>query len=241
MIGDRLGKPASSSAFMNETMKPIRVAVADDHPVVLEGVKALLRSCPEFELVAEANEGAAALRLICESRPDVAIIDVSMPGMSGVELARSLAHTCPTVKVIALTVHESSAYLKPLIEAGARGYVLKRSAADELPRAIRSVAEGGFYLDPAVAEKAVVAHPGEPDSTLSNAEALSRREAAVLRLIAHGYSNKEIATKLGLSVKSVETYKTRALEKKGIRTRAEIVRYAVQEGWFEEQASENKP
>lgn len=224
---------------MSERVTPIRVAVADDHPVVLEGVKALLSSCSEFELVAEANEGEAAFRLICASSPDVAIIDISMPGMNGVELARSLALACPAVKVIALTVHESSAYLKRLIEAGARGYVLKRSAADELPRAIRAVAEGGFYLDPAVAENAVGPHRAA-DTARDDVDDLSRRETAVLRLIAHGYSNKEIATKLELSVKSVETYKTRALEKKRIRTRAEIVRYAVQEGWFDEQGKEGK-
>lgn len=225
---------------MSECVRPIRVAVADDHPVVLEGVKALLRACHEFELVAEANEGVAALRLISESRPDVAIVDISMPGMNGVELAQSLGRACPAVKVIALTVHESSAYLKPLLEAGVRGYVLKRSAAHELPQAIRSVAKGELYLDPTVAEKALMPHPDAADSIHDDAEALSGREAAVLRMIAHGYSNKEIATKLGLSVKSVETYKTRALEKKRIRTRAEIVRYAVQKGWFDEQENQGE-
>jgi DNA-binding NarL/FixJ family response regulator len=219
-------------------MTRIRVAVADDHPVVLEGVKALLRSCPELELVGEANDGLAALSLICEARPDVAVIDISMPDMNGVELAHSLAERCPSVKVIALTVHESRAYLKPLIEAGARGYLLKRSAADQLPRAIRAVVEGGFYLDPAVAEKAVVAQGAAADGAAASIEDLSPREAAVLKLIAQGFSNKEIATKLRLSVKSVETYKTRGIEKKGIRTRAEIVRYAVQEGWFNGERNE---
>jgi DNA-binding NarL/FixJ family response regulator len=215
-------------------MTRIRVAVADDHPVVLEGVKALLRSCNDVELVAEAYGGATALKLIAELLPDVAVIDVSMPDMNGVELAICLAENCPAVRVIALTVHESRAYLKPLIDAGARGYLLKRSAPDQLPRAIRAVAGGGFYLDPAIAEKAIVSTQSAHDGVPAGVEELSPRETAVLKLIAQGFSNKEIATKLRLSVKSVETYKTRGVEKKRLRTRAEIVRYAIREGWFAE-------
>jgi DNA-binding NarL/FixJ family response regulator len=210
----------------------IRVALADDHPVVLEGVKTLLKSLPNVELVGLAHTGASALEVIAEQAPDIAIIDISMPDISGIELTRQLAERCPDVKVIALTVHESRAYVQPLLKAGARGYLLKRSAADELTRAIRAVSDGGVYLDPAIAEKALSPHSGSaPDGV--EGEDLSAREEDVLRLIAQGLSNKEVAARLGVSVKTAETYKSRAVEKKALRSRADIVRYGAKRGWLD--------
>jgi DNA-binding NarL/FixJ family response regulator len=208
------------------------VALADDHPVVLEGVRTLLKSLPDVELVGLARTGASALELITERVPDVAIIDISMPDMSGIELAKQLSERCPEVKVIALTVHESRAYIRPLLQAGARGYLLKRSAADELTRAIRAVCDGGVYLDPAIAEKALSPHSGSAQDG-AGGEDLSAREEEVLRHLARGLSNKEVASRLGVSVKTVETYKSRATEKKGLKNRADIVRYGVKLGWLD--------
>ena len=136
-------------------MKRIRVAIVDDHPVVLAGIEALLEKVPDIELVGQSSSGDEALLLFRELAPDVAVIDISMPGMTGLELARRLATECPQIKMLALTVHEDRAYVEPLLEAGARGYMLKRSAAEDLVRAIRAVAEGGIYLDPLVAAIAI--------------------------------------------------------------------------------------
>jgi DNA-binding NarL/FixJ family response regulator len=210
----------------------IRVALADDHPVVLAGIKALLQADSMVELVGEASSGTAALALIRNELPDVAVVDISMPGLNGLELARRLAEQCPKVKVIGLTVHEDRAYVQPLLQAGARGYLLKRSAAENLARAVRAVAEGGVYLDPAIADKALGEAAGMNRSPEGEAN-LSAREADVLRLTAQGFSNKEISGRLDVSVKTVETYKMRGAEKLGLRTRAEIVRYAVAHGWLE--------
>jgi DNA-binding NarL/FixJ family response regulator len=216
-------------------MKQIRVALADDHPVVLAGVRALLQEAPEISLVGEATSGAAALQMICDKVPDVAVIDISMPDLNGIHLAERVATSCPEVKLLALTVHEDRAYVQPLLKAGARGYLLKRSAAEDLVRAIRAVAAGGVYLDPAVADRALsdVASGGRAGSALfGNQEALSQRETEVLMLTAQGYSNKEIAAQLSVSAKTVETYKARAAEKLALRTRADIVRYGASQGWL---------
>jgi DNA-binding NarL/FixJ family response regulator len=212
-------------------MTDIRVALADDHPVVLAGIKALLQAAPEISLVGDATTGKAALDLIRRTLPDVAVLDISLPDINGLELARCVAEACPTVRMLALTVHEDRAYVQLLLQAGVRGYLLKRSAAEDLIRAIRAVALGGVYLDPEIADKALpdLAHPeAEP----SGREHLSQREDGVLRLTAQGFSNKEIAARLDVSVKTVETYKARAAEKLNLRTRADIVRYGVAHGWL---------
>jgi DNA-binding NarL/FixJ family response regulator len=214
-------------------MAEIRVALADDHPVVLAGVKALLQAAPEITLVGEATTGAAALAMIRDTLPDVAVIDLSLPDFGGLELARRLTEACPEVRLLALTVHEDRAYVQPLLQAGARGYLLKRSAAEDLIRAIRAISEGGVYLDPAIADKAF--GPADSDVTPAVAEAdLSPRELDVLRLTAQGFSNKEIAARIDVSVKTIETYKARAAEKLNLRTRADIVRYGVARGWMDE-------
>ncbi|MEE7447969.1 DNA-binding response regulator [Methylobacterium radiotolerans] len=213
----------------------IRVALADDHPIVLAGIRTLLNADPEIELVGEATSGSEALPMIHAAEPDVAVVDVSMPGLNGLELTERVAGSCPRTRVLVLTVHEDAAYVQPLLKAGAQGYLLKRSAAEDLLRAVRAVAAGGIYLDPSVASHAM-AHPAAaPQGTDSepSAEVLSPRETDVLRLIAQGFSNKEIARRFDLSVKSIETYKARAAEKLGLRTRAEIIRYAAAHGWLD--------
>jgi DNA-binding NarL/FixJ family response regulator len=215
----------------------IRVALVDDHPVVLAGITALLRTAPDINLVGEAISGGAALQLICETLPDVAVIDISLPDVSGLDLARQLAERCPGVRLLALTVHEDRAYVQPLLQAGARGYVLKRSAAEDLPRAIRAVASGGLYLDPAIADKALRPAAGTGGAGSPDGGPLSQRERDVLRLTAQGFTNKEIAARLEVSVKTVETHRARASEKIGLRTRAQIVRYGARHGWLNDLAA----
>ncbi len=212
-------------------MSKIRVTLADDHPVVLAGIKALIEAVPEMELVGEASDGRAALQLVKATSPDVAVIDVSMPLLTGVDLARAMSEQCPQVKILVLTAHEDRAYAQQLLQAGVRGYLLKRSAAEELVRAIRIVYAGDLHIDPAIAGK-LLSGVGAGTAKLAPGN-LSQREEEVLKLAAQGFSHKEAAVKLALSVKTVETYKARAAEKLGLRTRAEIVRYGASRGWLD--------
>jgi DNA-binding NarL/FixJ family response regulator len=209
----------------------LRVFLADDHPVVREGLKALVSAQPDMELAGEAADGRTACDLVAAAPPDVVILDVSMPGLDGVGAAERLRSECPQVKVLALTFHEDPAYLRRLFEAGAAGYVLKRSAGEDLVRAVRAVAAGGVYVDPALTGRLVGGFLGAADRRPGTAP-LSEREAEVVRLIAAGHSNKEIAGRLEVSVKTVETYKARAFEKLGLSSRAELVRHAVRQGWL---------
>jgi two-component system, NarL family, response regulator NreC len=214
-------------------MTHLRVFLADDHPVVREGLKTLINANPEMEVVGEAADGAAAVSGVAELDPDVVVMDVSMPGINGAKATAMLKDSKPNRKVLALTLHEERSYIRLLLDAGASGYVLKRSAADELIHAIKAVAEGRVYLDPSLAGGVLETLRGKPNVVVSNKAGaeLSDREAEVLRLIALGYSNKEIAAKLELSVKTVETYKKRSVEKLGLRSRVDIVRYAAEQGW----------
>lgn len=213
----------------------LRVFLADDHPVVLAGIKALVTADSGLEVVGEAADGHAALRLASELKPDIAILDISMPGLNGVRVAEMLRTACPRCKILALTVHEDRGYLRQLLEIGVSGYMLKRSAAEELVRAIRAVARGGLYLDPAVAEKAMgMTPPRTARADSPDVSDLSDREIEVLRLTASGHSNKSMAAQLRIGVKTVETYKSRAMEKLGFQTRVELVRYAVNKGWLTE-------
>jgi DNA-binding NarL/FixJ family response regulator len=212
---------------------PLRVLMADDHPIVLAGLKALVQTDPGLEIVGEARDGQAALRLALELRPDVVVLDISMPEMNGAEVARALLAEQPHCRILVLTVHEDRTHLRRLLDAGVAGYLVKRSAADELIRAIHAVAAGGTYLDPAIAGKVVGTGGAGAARTGGPAVDLSEREADVLRLIAHGHSNKEISARLEISVKTIETYKARAMEKLGFKTRVDVVRYAAAQGWLE--------
>jgi DNA-binding NarL/FixJ family response regulator len=213
----------------------VRVLVVDDHPLVLAGLRAVVGAEHDFAIVGEARDGLTALRLATQLAPDVIVLDISLPEMNGVELAAALRTGLPECRVLILTVHEERAYLRQVLELGVGGYLLKRSVADELPRAIRAVAAGGLYLDPAIAGKVVGAlnrGPGQPQP--GDAVELSDRESDVLRLVASGHSNKAISSRLNISVKTVETYKARAMEKLGFRSRVELVRYAADQGWLRE-------
>ena len=215
-------------------MAKLRVYLADDHAVVRAGLKALINAQPEMEVSGEASDGRTACAQAQESQPDVVVMDVSMPELNGAQATAQLKQACPHIKVLALTVHEDKGYLRLLLEAGASGYVLKRAAAEELIHAIRTVAAGGVYLDPVLAGKVVGSFVRNPSGKGASADDdLSEREAEVVRFIAAGHSNKEIARRLSLSVKTVETYKARSMEKLGLESRADLVRYALQRGWLQ--------
>ena len=211
---------------------PLRVYLADDHPIVLAGVKALVLEDDRFAVVGEAQDGPTTLEQVLRLQPDILILDISMPGMNGVEVAEAVLRERPSCKILTLTVHEDRGYLRQLLRMGVLGYLLKRSAAEELIRALTAIAAGGLYLDPAVAEMAVAqSEPRRVEGPVGPVE-LSHREMDVLKLTASGHSNKSVAAELGIGVKSAETYKARAMEKLGFRTRVEVVRFAVGKGWL---------
>jgi len=213
----------------------IRIVLADDHPIVLDGLRNLIRAEPDFELVGEAASGLSALKIIREQRPDVAVLDISMPELNGIVLCRRLAGEMPALRLLVLTLHEDRAYLNQALEAGVRGYVLKRSAVENLVQAVRAVMVGGLYIDPAIVGR--VFESKQVNKRLAArkgvAPALTDREADVLKMAALGFTNKEIASRLDVGVKSIETYKARGLEKLGLKTRAELVRYASGQGWLD--------
>ena len=212
-------------------MDKLRVFLADDHMVVREGLKSLVNAQPDMHVVGEADNGRAAWQRAVELKPDVLVMDVSMPEMSGAEATERLLRESPQVKVLALTFYEDKSYLRQMMEAGATGYVLKRAVMEELVHAVRTVAAGGSYLDQTLAGRVVSSYFNQnPSDGRAAGGDLSEREAQVLRLIAWGYSNKEIGWKLNISVKTVDTYKLRLMEKLSLRSRTDIVRYALRHG-----------
>ncbi|GLC23794.1 response regulator [Roseisolibacter agri] len=215
----------------------IRILIADDHAIVRDGLRALVAAQPGLEVVGEAADGREAHRRACDLKPDVLLLDLSMPGASGTDAAERIAHDCPTVRVIALTMHEERGYVARLLRAGAAGYVLKRTPSDELVRAIRVVAAGGTYVDPSLAGALLAEPPSRAARAASapraaGAAELTPREAEVLRLVARGHSNKEIAAALDVSVKTVESHKANGMAKLGLTARAALVRFALDEGWM---------
>jgi DNA-binding NarL/FixJ family response regulator len=209
----------------------IRLVLADDHPVMRGGLRALLEAQTDMTVVGEAEDGIAAVKATEDLRPDIVVMDVSMPNLGGAEATVRIKELCPSVHVLALTAHDDRGYVQLLLRAGASGYVLKRTAADDLVRAVRAVATGGLYVDPGVAAHVVRSHD-RTAAAQRMAVDLSEREAEVVRLVAQGYAMKEMAARLALSARTLETYKARAMEKLGLRNRADIVRYALQRGWL---------
>lgn len=217
-------------------MNKLRIFLADDHALIREGLKLMINLQPDMEVIGEASDGHSVCRLAKALQPDLVIMDISMPELNGAKATERLKQEVPDVKVLALTVHEDKGYLQQMLRAGASGYVLKRSAADELIRAIHAIVEGGIYLDPTMVSKVVVGSSRK--QSLNDAlkkNDLSDRETEVLRLIAYGYSNKEIAGRLDISVKTVETYKSRLTEKLDLHSRVDLVRYALQQGWLHDE------
>jgi two-component system, NarL family, response regulator NreC len=214
-----------------------KVLLADDHAVLREGLALLVSAQPDMEVVAQARGGREAVSLAQQHRPHVAVLDVSMPDVGGAEAAEQIRAQCPEVRLLALTRHADQGYLRRMLRAGASGYVVKRAAGEALIGAIRTVANGGTYVDPSMAGALlarVIRQPGDGSTPHRTRPALSEREEQVLRLIAWGKSNKEVAAQLGISVKTAEFYKASALEKLQLRSRTDILRHALAEGWLRE-------
>lgn len=216
-------------------MTKLRIFIADDHAVLRDGLKALVNGEPDMETVGEADNGRTACERAKELLPDVAIMDISMPDLNGVQATERLRRDSPGIKVLALTAYNDKPYLDQLLKAGVSGYVLKLSAAEELIRAIRTVAAGDVYLDPKMVHKVTDLYVRNQSLKGERRhKELTPREEEVTRLVAQGYSNKDISERLKISVKTVETHKANLMEKLELRSRTEIVRYAVRQGWLNE-------
>ncbi|HEX7794875.1 MAG TPA: response regulator transcription factor [Vicinamibacterales bacterium] len=215
-------------------MSTLRILLADDHRVMREGLRMVLAREPNMEVVGEANNGAEAISLTEQLRPDIVVMDVSMPEINGLKATEALGASSPETKILILTRHGDASYVQRLLQAGANGYVLKQSAAEELVRAIRRVVAGQKYLDPAVTDQIIgTISVGTGSGRAANSH-LSRREQDVLRFVALGFLSKEIAAQLGISIKTVETHKTNAMIKAGLKNRIGIVRYAMLQGWLQD-------
>ncbi|MDX6693480.1 MAG: hypothetical protein QOF02_1083 [Blastocatellia bacterium] len=218
-------------------MSKLRILLAEDHETVREGLRLIVNAQSDMEVVGEAGDGRTAIARAEELLPDIVVMDVSMPQLNGLKATEKLMQVCPQVKVLTLTRHTDYGYLQQLLRAGASGYVLKQSPPAELLHAIRAIAAGGKYLDPAVVDKVLGSHVGRT-ATLSVAaqggRVLSERETEVIRLIAWGHSNKEIAARLEISIKTVESHKANAMKRLGIHSRIDIVRFALLQGWLQD-------
>lgn len=207
------------------------IVLADDHPVVRKGLRAVLEADSEIEVVAEAGDGLQTLRLVERLKPHVLLVDLMMPGMNGLEVARQVTRHVPGTRVVLLSMHASEPYVMEALRSGAVGYVLKDASADELVQAVRAVASGRRYLSPALSERAVdtyvqKAREAEP----ATHEVLTSREREVLQLVAEGYTASDIGARLGLSPRTVETHRASVMRKLGLHTRTDLIRYGLRHG-----------
>ena len=208
----------------------IRIVLADDHQIVRDGLRALLGMNPQLEVVAEASDGTMALQLVEKHRPDLVIMDISMPGTNGIEAAQKIHKQSPKTRIIALSMHEDRRIVADMLRAGAAGYLLKDCASEELSLAIRTVMQGKTYLSPSVSRTIAEDFVQGATTERSARAILTERELEVLQRLAEGKSTKEIAFELGVSVKTVETHRARISEKTGISSIAELTKYALREG-----------
>jgi DNA-binding NarL/FixJ family response regulator len=211
-------------------VKKIRILIADDHSVVREGLRALLGKVPDFHVVAEACDGEEAVRLVDEKKPDVALMDISMPGINGIEATRRVKKTSPDTKVLIFTIHENEEYVYQIVAAGANGYVLKDAGKNDLIAAVRAIESGGRFFSPGVSKLIIdeFVRRSQATPTPSNRSILTSREAEILRYIASGLTNAEIARKLFLSVRTVNTHRTNLMHKLDVHNTAGLVRYALE-------------
>jgi DNA-binding NarL/FixJ family response regulator len=229
----RLRTRTKGTAVPDKRARVLQVLLADDHVTVRHGLKLLIDAEADMKVVAEAGDGAEAVERARALKPDVVVMDISMPGMNGLAATRALKKSQPDAVIVTLTRHGDDAYLQELLRAGVSGYVLKRSAPTELLHAIRTTAAGGQYLDSTLTARVTAGFVGLDARAGKPAGTITEREAAVLRLIACGYSNKEIAAQLTLSVKTVEAHKANAMRKLDLTGRIDIVKYAILQGWLD--------
>jgi two-component system, NarL family, response regulator NreC len=221
-------------------MKKIRLMLVDDHDVVRVGLKTYLQTQEDFEVVAEAGSGEEAVPRAMEAKPDVILMDITMPGMDGMEATRRLRVLCPDCLILALTVHDDKQYLMQMLAAGASGYITKQSAADELVAAVHTVAAGNVYLQPALARwlledyqrlaRQAMVLPSGAEEGVIGLDALSQRERQVLELVAQGSNNQQIGESLGLSPKTIARHRERIMNKLNMHSRTELVKFAIRTG-----------
>lgn len=217
-------------------MNKLRILIAEDHVSVREGFKFIVESQVNMEVVGEAGDGRTAVEMARKLQPDIVLMDISMPKLNGLKAAAKLKRVAPDIKILTLTRHDDSAFLQELLQAGVSGYVLKQSAAEEIIRALSAIAEGKNYLDPAITDKVFSSYTEKQTKPRGDTTGnpLTMRESEVLRHIALGYSNQEIADKMNVSVKTIESQKASTLKKLNMRNRKDIIRYAILQNWLQE-------
>ena len=206
----------------------IRILVADDHSVVRKGIRILLEMEPDMDVVGEAGDGLEALDKFKELEPDILLLDITMPGMTGLEVAKVVNKESPRSRVVLLTMHEGDEYFFQALAVGAAGYIVKGASADEVMNAIRSVSQGGVYLQPSLAKKLVSDYL--KNKSTAAYDGLTPREGEVLRLIADGLTNRQIASDLSISVTTVQTHRAHVMEKLNLHSQAELIKYAMRKG-----------
>lgn len=211
-------------------MAQVRILLADDHAILRDGVRMVLEAQHEFEVVGTADDGKEAVALARSLQPDVVVLDVAMPQLNGLEATREIRRCCPGTEVIILSMHEGEDYLREALRAGAAGYVLKRAAAKELVGAIQAVQRGESYLDPALTRTLISDYVRKVDRSDAATDMLTERELEVLTLVAEGLTNRQIALKLNISIKTVQSHRANLMDKLNLHDRTELVRYAIRRG-----------
>lgn len=215
--------------------RKIKLMIADDHTIVRQGMKKLLETYPELQIVGESQDGEETVEIAMQLLPDLIIMDISMPGLNGLEATREIKKRLPEMKILILTMHAEKEYIFKILQSGASGYLLKGSPIEELVSAIHAVDRGESYLSPAVSKSIIEDYVGggvrRPVTTRS--QPLTTREREVLQLIAEGYTSKRIAARLSLSAKTIETHRSHIMQKLNIHNAAGLIRYAIQKGWVE--------
>jgi DNA-binding NarL/FixJ family response regulator len=224
--------------------RKIKVMIADDHAILRAGLRMLVNAQADMEVVSEAPDGEKAVQTARETRPDVALLDLTMPRVGGMKALEEMTRDCRELRVLVLTMHDDPAYLRSALAAGASGYLLKRAVDAELIAAIRAVHSGGIFVDPRLANvlvQDVLAKKGTKAPPARQVNILSRRELQVLSLVARGYTSTEIAKQIFVGVKTIETYRSRFAEKLGLRTRSDVIRFAVRMGLLTPETLESDP
>jgi two-component system, NarL family, response regulator NreC len=224
--------------------RKIRIMIADDHAILRAGLRMLVDAQTDMEVVSEASNGEEAIETARKTKPDVALLDLTMPRVGGMKALQKMVQECCQTRVLVLTMHDDPAYLRSALAAGASGYLLKRAVDAELIAAIRAVNRGGVFIDPRLAQvlvQDVVGNTGRKTGTIRPVNVLSPREVQVLKLVAMGYTSAQIAKQIFVGVKTIETYRSRFAEKLELKTRSDVVRFAVQMGLLTMEALESEP